>query len=347
MRISDLAAYTTNPHIIIGHRNAETESTFRVRGEIITGNDEVIGEGSEPVSATTLADEVPKLGSVTGNVKDQQAFIFAQGAAITPFTLPEAKDGDNASGYTYTLTDVSGIGLSFNASTRTVSGTPNSAQASAEYTYTATEAGDPDGTGESASVTFTIGVRPGEATGLEVTSDGSYVTLSWTAIAGVDGWEYRKNGGGWTGIAGGGGATSVTLYRPNDASATFAVRAYVGTGDTQLGGESSGAVTATIEIDYDTTSAGLIHSEGGNGLIEISSLAQLQASRLDTNGDGRTDDPGNQDDYDLAFPNAAPNMGCAPRRCHGYELATDDLTPGPGDRGRTHNNDGGPRAPTE
>ncbi len=145
----------------------------------------------------------------------------------------------------------------------------------------------------------------------------------------MSGWEYRKDGGRWRGIAGG-GATSVTLPLPNGATATFAVRSYVGAGDTRLDAGTSGAVTATVEIDYDTTSSGLIYDDDGNGLIEISTLAQLQASRWDSNGDGRTDDPFRQREYDRAFPNAAPNMGCA-TRCHGYQLTTDALTPGPED----------------
>ena len=175
----------------------------------------------------------------------------------------------------YTLTpDVSGIGLTFDASSGWLTGTPTSAQAKVTYTYRAMEASDPDGTPESASVTFSIGIKPGQPANFEVISDGSLVTLSWTAIAGVSGWEYRKDGGRWRGIAGG-GATSVTLPLPNGATATFAVRSYVGAGDTRLDAGTSGAVTATVEIDYDTTSAGLIYDDG-NGLIEISTLASCK-----------------------------------------------------------------------
>ena len=66
--------------------------------------------------------------------------------------------------------------------------------------------------------------------------------------------------------------------------------------------------------DYDTD---------GDNLIEIKTLAQLNAIRHDRNGDGIA----THADYASAFPNrqaAAPNpMGCASTNCAGYELAAD------------------------
>ena len=54
-------------------------------------------------------------------------------------------------------------------------------------------------------------------------------------------------------------------------------------------------------------------------LIEVSSLAQLDAIRYELNGDGWPDWPGDTN-YAAAFPNPAANMGC-PATCQGYELA--------------------------
>ena len=71
-------------------------------------------------------------------------------------------------------------------------------------------------------------------------------------------------------------------------------------------------------VDYDTD---------GDNLIEIRTLAQLDAMRYDagggsedsgSNGDGDVL-AANQDDYAAAFPLALPNMGCDPG-CTGYEL---------------------------
>ena len=60
------------------------------------------------------------------------------------------------------------------------------------------------------------------------------------------------------------------------------------------------------------------YNENGDNLIEIRSLAQLNAVRWDLDGNGASDDAG----YVLAFPNPAPGMGC-PDTCRGYELMAD------------------------
>ena len=56
-----------------------------------------------------------------------------------------------------------------------------------------------------------------------------------------------------------------------------------------------------------------------DGLIEVASLAQLDAMRNDLDGDGR----GLGSDYAAAFPNARPGMGCPDTGCGGYELTAD------------------------
>ncbi len=60
------------------------------------------------------------------------------------------------------------------------------------------------------------------------------------------------------------------------------------------------------------------HDTDDDGLIEVSTLAQLDAMRWDLDGDGL---PAGNDNgaFSAAFPNPAPGMGCAP--CRGYELA--------------------------
>ncbi len=77
-----------------------------------------------------------------------------------------------------------------------------------------------------------------------------------------------------------------------------------------------------LSIDYD---------QNDDGLIEVSTLAQLNAMRWDLDGDG---DPAsaNAADYAAAFPNAAVGMGCGwddpdttetTTACRGYELMAD------------------------
>ena len=55
-------------------------------------------------------------------------------------------------------------------------------------------------------------------------------------------------------------------------------------------------------------------------LIEVSSLAQLNAIRWDLDGDGDSDTPA----YAEAFPSAMDSMGCPDDGCNGFEL-TDNL----------------------
>ena len=74
----------------------------------------------------------------------------------------------------------------------------------------------------------------------------------------------------------------------------------------------SGAQTAT---DYD---------RDNDGLIEVRSLAQLNAMRWDLGGDGNPDSATNTADYLLAFPDrdtaTSTRMGCPSGNCRGYEL---------------------------
>ena len=65
-------------------------------------------------------------------------------------------------------------------------------------------------------------------------------------------------------------------------------------------------------------SAGLTdYDADDDGLIEVGSLAQLNAIRHDLDGDGSST---NSAAYDAAFPNAATGMGCPSAGCTGYEL---------------------------
>ena len=75
-----------------------------------------------------------------------------------------------------------------------------------------------------------------------------------------------------------------------------------------------------VTVDYD---------DDGDGLVEVDSLAQLNAIRWDLDGDGAPASA-NANDYALAFPTPAAGMGCpdtdsdaATPNCTGYELTAD------------------------
>ena len=70
---------------------------------------------------------------------------------------------------------------------------------------------------------------------------------------------------------------------------------------------------AQTPVDYDGDD---------DGLIEVATVAQLNAIRWDLNGGGDVDPSGDASGYSAAFPNAMASMGCA-TGCTGYELTAD------------------------
>ena len=67
-----------------------------------------------------------------------------------------------------------------------------------------------------------------------------------------------------------------------------------------------------------TYDRGVDYDDDDDGLIDIRTIAELNAIRYDLNGDGIG--VSNRDAYLGAFPGAHPGMGCPGDRCHGYEL---------------------------
>ncbi len=110
--------------------------------------------------SATITVEDPSFGD--GAIPDQ---AWVQDTAIDTVTLPAASGGDGA--LTYTLTPSPPDGVTFTASTRTLSGTPTAAQNAAEYTYTATDA-----EGGTATLKFEIEVAA------VATDDAAFVSFS-------------------------------------------------------------------------------------------------------------------------------------------------------------------------
>ena len=96
--------------------------------------------------SVTITVEDPSFGDET--IVDQ---TWVRDTAIEALTLPAASGGDGA--LTYALTPSLPDGVTFTASTRTLSGTPTALQAATKYTYTAT-----DTAGDAATISFEIGV---------------------------------------------------------------------------------------------------------------------------------------------------------------------------------------------
>ena len=71
---------------------------------------------------------------------------YQVGEAIDPITLPPVPEGRGTPPYKYSIAPDLPAGLTFDAETRTISGTPTAAAPATEYTYIVT-----DGAGASAS----------------------------------------------------------------------------------------------------------------------------------------------------------------------------------------------------
>ena len=102
------------------------------------------GSGTGDVTVTV---EDPSFGDAT--ILDQ---TWAQDEALKPLTLPAASGGDGE--LAYALAPPLPAGVSFDATTRVLSGTPTTPQAATAYTYTAT-----DTDGDAAALSFPITVK--------------------------------------------------------------------------------------------------------------------------------------------------------------------------------------------
>ena len=98
-------------------------------------------------------------------------------------------------------------------------------------------------------------------------------------------------------------------YSDKQARKVYTLRLVWKSPDTPL--VAPAELTPIGTVDYDTDD---------DGLIEVSSLAQLDAVRWDANGDGYSDHGG---PLHAGFPNALLGMGCPTSGCVGYELAAD------------------------
>ena len=144
---------------------------------------------------------------------------------------------------------------------------------------------------------------------------GPSTTVTWTAVTGPHDYDIRyriSSTGTWAAAAIGHASTSYTVTGL-DADETYDVEVRARVWDSAAASDWQRAA-----VDYDADD---------DNLIEISTLAQLNAIRWDTDGNGLVTGS-NQSSYRLAFPNATAYtgtlaMGCTSSGCDGYELAAD------------------------
>ena len=148
--------------------------------------------------------------------------------------------------------------------------------------------------------TFALGAAAVSIDLSSVFSDPDNNTLSYSALSSnTDRAALSRTG------------SMLTLTPGAPGTATVTVRA---TDPDGLSAVDSFSVSVTLGTrDYD---------RDDDDLIEVSNLAQLDAIRYDSNGNGIVDDPSDWPSYFAAFTEATLRMGCS-SVCIGYELTAD------------------------
>ena len=208
-----------------GHTGTDTTATIgsltnrsayhvRVRAKTTTDT----GDWSAVATATPSANP-PDFGTAT--VANQS---YTPNTAITDLVFPAATGGEGT--VTYALSPDPPAGLSFDAGTRTLSGTPTTGGFSAAYAYTATDADN-----NVATLTFTIAVTSGcsgsaAVGGSSVTSGGlvddcevllAFAPALTHGSVGLVGapinWDTGRAMAGWVGVSlAGGRVTELDVY---------------------------------------------------------------------------------------------------------------------------------------
>ncbi len=158
---------------------------------------------------------------------------------------------------------------------------------------------------------------PDPVRSLATALNGGNIRVTWTAPAEtgagtINGYEHRHSsdsGTTWTGWVFTPSLT-FTISAPQ-AATTYTVQVRAVSSAAHQGQTSS--VTYTPETDYDSDN---------DGLIDVDSLAKLNAIRYDLDGNGSADDSADNGNYTAGFPNPVSGMGC-PSGCTGYELTAD------------------------
>ena len=179
--------------------------------------------------------------------------------------------------------------------------------------------------GQGASVTASYARGAASGNNALVGSAATGVTVSNSY------WDSTVNPG--SGSAGGSGQTTANLQMPTEYGSGIYSTWNVGNNDPWDFGTSSqypilkvghDALSVARQIAQQTSPppTAMDYDGDNDNLIDITTLAQLDAVRHDLNGDGRSATGDGAVSYAAAFPSLTPGMGC-PVTCAGYELMDD------------------------
>ncbi len=127
----------------------------------------------------TVRDEAPTFGDAS-----VAALALVQGAAMTAVVLPEATGGNGALTYTLTSEPAGLAGLSFDLSTRRLSGTP-SGTGRYPFTYRADDADANRSEADAAILTFEVSVEEAHTARLKQTVRRTLVAVAHRALTGA------------------------------------------------------------------------------------------------------------------------------------------------------------------
>ena len=168
--LPDGLTFNANPNVrtISGMPATETASAEYTYSAGDSDSNTLPADEASLTFTVTVTGETAGTAPSFGTATDESRTYIA-GLAIEPLTLPVATGGDGA--ITYTLTGPSNAalntavpGLTFDAATRTLSGTPTTVAASTDLTYTA---GDTDGSApgtDEVTLTLSITIEAGTGT---------------------------------------------------------------------------------------------------------------------------------------------------------------------------------------
>ena len=221
---------------------AATTYTYKVTDSDPTNPDSV----SLTFTIAVTTNAVPSFGAST--IDDQS---YTQGTQISTLTLPTATGGDGT--LTYALVGTLPTGLSYNSTTRKLTGTPTATQAATTYTWQAT-----DNNGDKAELTFTIAVTTpaNRAPAFEAASYG------FTLAENADGSTNAVTVGTVSASDADTGDTVSYSITGGDAGSVFAIGAstgaitYTGSGENHESfGTPASAFTLTVRASDGTASA--------------------------------------------------------------------------------------------
>ena len=262
-----------------GSASAETDYTY-------TATDADKDAVALKFTITIQVDVMPTFGS-----SSVPAQFYQVGREIATLTLPRATDGNGSLTYSLTLPD----GLSFDADGRTISGTPTTEAAAADYTLRVT---DEDGDTDELVIRITVRasnfapITLSPAATLEVSAGATSAVVELSSTVAWQATESET----WI--------ESIMPESGTNTSATITLGFAANTGAARTGKVIF--TGSAVEVELMVTQLSSVFSEG---LIPVRTFEQLNAMRYDMNTDGEVDDAANASDYAEAFPNVVYAAG--------------------------------------